>query len=80
MRIAYRGDHRMPDGAGWRSSEATDYLDDVQQSGFAWEFLRRDPLYRQDYQEMSLLLDSQAPSDQEVALALAKRWGLNFSE
>jgi hypothetical protein len=24
-------------------------------------------------------LDSQAPSDQEVALALAKRWGLNFS-
>jgi hypothetical protein len=29
---------------------------------------------------MSRLLDSQAPSDQEVALALAKRWGLNFSE
>jgi hypothetical protein len=25
-------------------------------------------------------LQSQAPSDQEVALALAKRWGLNFSE
>ena len=75
-----RGDHRMPDGAGWRSSEATDYLDDVQQSGFAWEFLRRDPLYRQDYRQMSLLLQSQAPSDQEVALALAKRWGLNFSE
>jgi hypothetical protein len=80
MRIAYRGDHCMPDGAGWRSEESTDYLDDVQRSGFAWEFLRRDPLYRQDYQEMSLLLDSQAPSDQEVALALAKRWGLNFSE
>jgi hypothetical protein len=70
----------MPDGAGWRSEESTDYLDDVQRSGFAWEFLRRDPLYRQDYQEMSLLLDSEAPNDQEVALALAKRWGLNFSE
>ena len=80
MRIAYRGDYRMPDGAGWRSEESTDYLDDVQQSGFAWEFLRRDPLYRQDYREMSHLLESQAPSDQEVALSLAKRWGLNFSE
>jgi hypothetical protein len=29
---------------------------------------------------MSHLLESQAPNDQEVALALAKRWGLNFSE
>ena len=80
MRFAYRRGHRMPDGAGWRSEESTDYLDDVQSSGFAWEFLRRDPLYREDYREMSLLLDSQAPSDLEVALALAKRWGLNFSE
>ena len=70
----------MSDRAGWRSEETTDYLDDVQRSGFAWEFLRRDPLYRQDYRQMSLLLQSQAPSDQEVALALAKRWGLNFSE
>ena len=67
----------MPDGAGWRSSEATAYLDDVQRSGFAWEFLRRDPLYRQDYQEMNRLLE--APNDLEAALALAKRWGLNFS-
>src|ERR1700751_6149796 len=69
----------MQDGAGWRWEQSTDYLDGVQQSGFAWEFLRRDPLYRQDYREMSLLLEGQAPSDQEVALALAKRWGLNFS-
>ena len=67
----------MSDGTGWRSSEATDYLDDMQRSGFAWEFLRRDPLYRHDYLEMSRLLE--APSDLEVALTLAKRWGLNFS-
>jgi Family of unknown function (DUF6499) len=78
MPFAYRGNNRMPDGR-WRSPEATDYLDDVQRSGFAWEFLRRDPLYREDYREMSRFLDSQAPSDLEVALALAKRWGLNFS-
>lgn len=69
----------MPDGAGWRSEESTNYLDNAQRSGFAWEFLRRDPLYCEDYREMSRLLKGQAPSDLEAALALAKRWGLNFS-
>jgi hypothetical protein len=68
----------MPGGAGWRSKSATDYLDEVQRSGFAWEFLRRNPDYRVDYERMSLHLDRGTSSEFEVALALAKRWGLKF--
>lgn len=69
----------MPDGAGWRSPSATDYLRDAQRPGFAWEFLRRDPEYRQDYELMSSHLAGGTLTDLEVALALAQRWGLKFS-
>ncbi len=67
----------MPEGAGWRSSSTTDYLDSVERSGFAWEFLRRDPQYRQDFERISVQL-SRGTSIEEVVLALAKRWGLKF--
>jgi Family of unknown function (DUF6499) len=69
----------MPDGAGWRSPDATNYLDQAQRPGFAWEFLRRDAAYRQDYEHMSRHLAGGTSSDLEVALALAERWGLKFS-
>ncbi len=68
----------MPDGVGWRSEAATAYLVDAQPTAFAWEFLRRDPDYRQDYQRMSLHLEGGTSTESEVALALAKRWGLKF--
>jgi Proteobacterial transcriptional regulator-like domain len=68
----------MPDGAGWRSQSATAYLDDAERAGFAWEFLRRDPDYRLDYERMGLHLARETSTELEVALALAKRWGLKF--
>ncbi|GAB1717460.1 MAG: hypothetical protein NTAFB05_25020 [Nitrobacter sp.] len=68
----------MPDGAGWRSPDATDYLHDAQRPAFAWEFLRRDPDYRQEYAQMNLHAVGGTSPDLEVALALAKRWGLRF--
>ena len=68
----------MPDGAGWRSPEATDYLEDAQGPGFAWEFLRRDPDYRREYHRMSLHMAGGSSPELEAALALAQRWGLKF--
>ncbi|MBP2278342.1 transcriptional regulator domain-containing protein [Sphingomonas sp. PL20] len=42
-------------------------------AGFAQEFLRRNPAYRQDYQALAHDLSTSA---QEV---MARRWGLCFS-
>ena len=69
----------MPDGIGWRTAEATNYLDQAQRPGFAWEFIRRDPEYRHDYTRMNQHLAIGTEGEKEVALALAERWGLKFS-
>ena len=68
----------MPDDEGWRSQEATAYLDSVQRAGFAWEFLRRNPAYRRDFKTMSRRIASGTATDLEAASALGKRWGLGF--
>ncbi len=68
----------MPDDESWRSHDATAYLDRVQRAGFAWEFLRRNPDYRQDYEDMSRDAASGTTIALEAALALSQRWGLSF--
>jgi hypothetical protein len=68
----------MPDDESWRSQDATAYLDRVQRAGFAWEFLRRNPDYRDDYEHMSRHLPDGTTIALEAALALAQRWGLSF--
>jgi Family of unknown function (DUF6499) len=68
----------MPDDERWRSQEATVYLDRAQRTGFAWEFLRRNPDYRDDYDHMSRHVASGTAIALEAALALAQRWGLSF--
>ena len=68
----------MPDDESWRSHDATAYLDRVQRAGFAWEFLRRNPDYREDYEDMSRDAASGTTIALEAALALAQRWGLSF--
>ncbi len=68
----------MPNDESWRSQEATVYLDRAQRIGFAWEFLRRNPDYRDDYEHMSHQVASGRTMGMEAALALARRWGLSF--
>jgi hypothetical protein len=68
----------MPDDKSWRSQEATAYLDSAQRTGFAWEFLRRNPDYRKDYEHMSRHVASGTTIALEAALALAQHWGLSF--
>lgn len=69
----------MPDEDSWQSPDATDYLDTTPRAGFAWEFLRRNPRYREDYATMNRQIATGNESDGEAAVALAQRWGLNFS-
>lgn len=59
---------------GWRSPEYVDVLKDLDRAGFAWEFLRRNPAYQEDYgntQEKDDDQDGNPP-------ALGWHWGLSF--
>ena len=45
----WRGKSRMPRTMDWRSQNAGDALKELDRAGLAWEFLRRNPEYREDY-------------------------------
>jgi hypothetical protein len=64
----------MSEGEDWRSEAAYDYIDDLSPSALAWEFLRRNPDYRQAYYA---LLSSGRLTD-ETAHEFAQQWGLRF--
>ena len=56
-----------PDASRWRSSQAYDYLDELPASDLAWEYLRRNPDYQDDFQVAA----RQPGQDDRIA-----RWGL----
>ncbi|WP_419188829.1 transcriptional regulator domain-containing protein [Enhydrobacter aerosaccus] len=55
----------------WRDASAYD-LSQLDRLAIAWEFLRRNPRYRDDYEKLMAELDLEARA------ALAERWGLSF--
>lgn len=66
------------DRLDWRSASAYDYLDDADPADIAWEFLRRNPIYREEYHA---ILTAEFPSSsarQDALAGLAARWGLRF--
>lgn len=58
-----------PDTSRWRSSETYDYLDSLDAPDLAWEWLRRNPEYQQDY--------TRADSP-PLRHELHRKWGLQF--
>ena len=58
-----------PDASRWRSAEAYDYLDDLPASDLAWEYLRRN----RDYQDDFLAVERRPEAAGRIA-----RWGLRF--
>ena len=44
----------MSEDESWRSEAAYDYIDKLTPGDLAWEFLRRNPDYRQSYQELGM--------------------------
>jgi hypothetical protein len=57
----------------WRLAAAYDRARDLEASGFAWEYLRRNPDYHRDHRAL-------APSitDPVLIAAFRERWGLCF--
>ena len=64
----------MPKRPDWRSASAVETLDRLDRAGFAWEFLRRNPRYRNEYSQIR----KGAPTATQVAEAVGRRWGLSF--
>src|SRR3546814_18312550 len=49
----FRSEQRMPQESDWRSGAAYDYIDQLNTSDLAWEFLRRNREYRESYYELA---------------------------
>ena len=65
----------MPsDESGWRSTAGYDYVERLGASDLAWEWLRRNKHYAQDYATLS----KAAPDDVALKTALLDKWGLRF--
>ncbi len=58
-----------PDISGWRSSETYDYLDELNSTELAWEWLRRNQEYQQDFARAD---------DPTARVGLPQKWGLQF--
>lgn len=56
----------------WRSAAAYAHLESASARDLAWEFLRRNPRYVRDWEQ----LDDTGPDD--AAESVAERWGLRF--
>ena len=57
----------------WRLISAYEPILDLNRSGFAWEFLRRNPRYRQDYAQLQVITAEEVRPDRFPAA-----WGLRF--
>ncbi|HEY8065835.1 MAG TPA: DUF6499 domain-containing protein [Methylosinus sp.] len=62
----------------WKSPDSIEQLKDLDPSGFALEFLRRNPEYRQDYRETLRRIERGAVDNTTALSSLARRWGLQF--
>jgi hypothetical protein len=63
----------MPRRPDWRTASAVEILNHFDRGGFAWEFLRRNPRYRREYNQLS-----KEASDASASEAFGQRWGLCF--
>lgn len=61
----------------WRFPTAYDYLSDLTPPALAWEFLRRCPEYRAEYERMQGE-DALGIVSEAASADLARRWGLRF--
>jgi hypothetical protein len=62
----------------WRSETTQDQLNQLDRPGFAVEFLRRNPNYRNDCLQTQQRIAQGELDAQAAEAALAHRWGLRF--
>jgi len=58
----------------WRSPAAYEHTKQIPAAGFAWEYLRRNDEYRQDFK---FIARTEGPSSGELE-AFTDRWGVRF--
>lgn len=58
----------------WRLPAAYRHAKHIPAAGFAWEYLRRNDEYRQDFRAIAL---TRRPASRDLE-AFADRWGLRF--
>lgn len=68
----------MPRTMDWRSQDAGDALKELDRAGLAWEFLRRNPEYREDYRRTLERIAAGAITEEAAMTEISRRWGLSF--
>lgn len=67
----------MAEPPDWRSQQTERVLNTLERQGFAWEFLRRNPDYRTDYDRLSSPMTGRPDFSQG---SVAPQWGLRFPD
>jgi len=62
----------------WRSQHAVDALLGLDRAGLAWEFLRRNPDYREDFRQTLQRIASAEISEEAAMTEFSRRWGVSF--
>lgn len=62
----------------WRSSDAENYYAKYDYADFAQEFLRRNKVYRREYNEVQTRITDGEVDAREEMEVLARRWGMMF--
>jgi hypothetical protein len=68
----------MPRTTDWRSQDAVDALLQLDRAGLAWEFLRRNPDYREDFRLILQRIASGEISEEAAMTEFSRRWGVSF--
>ncbi len=67
----------MPTRPDWRAASESASLNQLERSGFAWEFLRRNVDYRAGYARVTKPTNHNTPEVANAAANFARHWGLN---
>lgn len=62
----------------WQSPQFVEQLNRLDRGGFSFEFLRRNPKYREDYKNAMKSIASDQARKEEAITRLSRRWGVVF--
>jgi hypothetical protein len=69
----------MPRTTDWRSPQAVDALLEFDRADLAWEFLRRNPDYREDFRQTLQRVATGEISEEAAMMEFSRRWGYPFA-
>jgi hypothetical protein len=65
----------MPRTTDWRSPQAVDALLELDRADLAWEFLKRNPDYREDFRQTLQRVATGEISEEAATMEFSRRWG-----